>query len=43
MKRVLFRRTHKYEDKNRLDEALRGSVSRIVQETPSATKEAEQA
>ena len=33
MKRFLSRRTHSYKDKNRLDDLLRGSVSRILQKT----------
>ena len=42
MKRFLSRRTHRYKDKNRLDNVLRGSVSRILQKTLFATKYAEQ-
>lgn len=39
MKRFLSRRTHK----QKLDDALRGSVSRILQKTLFATQDAEQA
>ena len=42
MKRFLSWRTHIYKDKNRLDDASRGSVSRILQKNPFATKDAEQ-